>query len=99
MRVRWSRAARDDAEAIWEFYAEHDVELARRVLRETLSAIGRLEDHPRVGRPGIVDGTRELVVLGLPHVVIYEIVEREVRILRVHDGRSNWKIAPKPRTD
>lgn len=90
MKVRWSIAARDDLERIWHFMAARDSARAERVVRQILKAVAKLEDFPLVGRPGIASQTRELVVLGLPHVVIYDIVDRCIRVLRVHDGRSDW---------
>ncbi|WP_143891462.1 type II toxin-antitoxin system RelE/ParE family toxin [Tepidimonas alkaliphilus] len=42
----------------------------------------RLLDHPRLGRPGRVAGTRELVA-HLNYILIYAIAGEQVRVLRV----------------
>jgi len=91
MATRWSLSARTDLENIWNFVADRNPERADRILSSIIRATRRLRPFPYVGRPGAAPGTRELTVSGLPHVVIYEVDERRnVRILRVHDGRSDW---------
>jgi plasmid stabilization system protein ParE len=37
------------------------------------AAISRLADYPAIARPGRVTGTRELLVVGTPYIVIYRI--------------------------
>jgi toxin ParE1/3/4 len=55
-------------------------------IREAVSLLG---DLPYIGREGVLAGTRELVVPGLPYVVVYriDIAEQEtVVILGVYHG-------------
>ncbi len=59
------------------------------MLERVLDGIARLRQMPRIGRPGRVAGTRELVVTGTPILVAYE-VDEEVRVLRVLHGRMQW---------
>ena len=49
-----------------------------------------LRKMPRMGRPGRVIGTRELVVTGTPFLIAYEVNDVEVRVLRVLHGRMQW---------
>jgi len=49
-----------------------------------------LADHPGMGRPGRVDGTRELVIAGLPYVVAYFHQGDTVTVLRVLHGAMKW---------
>ena len=47
-----------------------------------------LENHPALGRPGRVPGTREMVVLKTRYVVPYGVRADEVELLRVfHTSR------------
>jgi toxin ParE1/3/4 len=41
------------------------------------------------GRPGRVEGTRELVFAPLPVVAVYEVHE-EVHVLRIQHGSQQW---------
>ena len=47
-----------------------------------LDALQLLELFPESGRPGRVEGTRELVVPRLPYIVVYQ-VDRELEAVRV----------------
>ena len=46
--------------------------------------------HPRLGRPGRVRGTRELVVPGTSFIVAYRVAATAVTILRVLHGARKW---------
>jgi plasmid stabilization system protein ParE len=56
------------------------------------SASGRLETFPHLGRPGRVQGTREMAFPPLPFIAIYEVFETqgEVRVLRILHGAQQW---------
>jgi toxin ParE1/3/4 len=54
------------------------------------SAVGRLADYPVMARSGRVAGTRELVVVGTPYIVVYRIEPAAVVILRVLHGAQRW---------
>jgi toxin ParE1/3/4 len=54
------------------------------------AAVSRLADHPALGRTGRVTGTRELVVVGTPYVVVYSIEASAVLVLRVLHGAQRW---------
>jgi plasmid stabilization system protein ParE len=42
-----------------------------------------LADYPTIGKRGRERGTRELVIAGLPYIVIYAVLREELVILRV----------------
>lgn len=71
MTVLWHRAALDDLANIRDYIAKENPEAARLVQTRIRRAIDRLELFPDSGRVGIVSGTRELVVPGLPYIVVY----------------------------
>jgi plasmid stabilization system protein ParE len=48
-----------------------------------------LPEHPKAGRIGRVENTRELVIDGTPFLVIYRIT-RAVELLRVLHGAQQW---------
>jgi len=45
-------------------------------------------DHPEIGRPGHVAGTRERVVAHTPHLLIYRINDETIEILRIWHGKA-----------
>ena len=49
----------------------------------------RLIDHPQLGRPGRVAGTRELVA-HRNYIVVYDVTGELVRVLRVLHAARQW---------
>jgi plasmid stabilization system protein ParE len=50
-----------------------------------------LTDEPKLGRPGRVPGTRELVVPRTPYIVAYAVLSSDsIRILGVRHGARRW---------
>ena len=92
MRVRWTTDAADDLERICDYIAESRPESARRVAQSVVERIGTLEAFPHLGRPGRVEGTREIAFPPLPFIAIYEVFETqgEVRVLRILHGAQQW---------
>ncbi len=91
MRIRWTPLAVDDFKAI-SFRIEQDRSLAtaNRVCRRIYDDIQMLRRRPQSGRPGIEEGTRELVILQLPYIVAYRVMEPDtVQILRIWHGAQN----------
>jgi toxin ParE1/3/4 len=89
MRVRWTTDAADDLERICDYIAETSPDAARRVARAIVEGVASLSTLPNRGRPGRVDGTRELVFMPLPFVAVYE-VHDELHVLRVLHGAQQW---------
>lgn len=83
MSVRWTRLALGDIAGIFAYIARDSEEAAIRVVDELMAVGASLEIHPRMGRPGRVSGTRELVVG--KYVLVYR-AQKEVKIVRVIHG-------------
>jgi plasmid stabilization system protein ParE len=49
-----------------------------------------LIETPEIGRPGRIEGTRELVIQRTPYIAAYRIDGETVRILRVLHGAQEW---------
>jgi toxin ParE1/3/4 len=96
MRVRWTDPAQTDFLEILGYIARDNPPAAERIGRRLLSAIDGLAAQPRLGRPGRIAGTRELVIPRLPYIAIYRIVETapaamsQVEVLRVLHGARRW---------
>jgi addiction module RelE/StbE family toxin len=90
MEIVWRRTALDDLESIRAFIAHDNPAAAVRVHAAIRKAVDPLAELPHVGRPGRVDGTRELVLAGLPYVVVYRVADSQVRILAVIHASRQW---------
>lgn len=90
MRVIWSSRALDDIEEAHRFIWQHNPQAADRLIDTLLRAAARPKHLPEMGRSGRRPGSRELVVASTPYVIMYELGERGVEILRVMHGARRW---------
>jgi|SRR5947209_7919598 len=72
VRVRYSRRARRQLDNIHSYIRERNPEAASRVIARIRRSVSLLLDFPNLGH-GLVAGTRELMVAGLPYVVVYRL--------------------------
>jgi addiction module RelE/StbE family toxin len=90
MQVRWTTPAAQDLEDI-ALYIQRDSDAAAQAVAKALfDAANSLELLPSRGRVGRIPGTRELVVPGLPYIVLYEVADTAVQILHIYHGARNW---------
>ncbi len=90
MRVRWARAASRHLEEVADHIARDRPAAADSVVKQIVEHAEELADFPQIGRAGRVDGTRELVVVGTPYIVVYRVRGGEVEIAAVFHGARKW---------
>jgi addiction module RelE/StbE family toxin len=71
VRLRFGRRARRQLDSIHDYIHERNPEAATRVMARIRQSANRLLDFPNLGPHGLVAGTHELVVVGLPYVIVY----------------------------
>lgn len=90
MRLVWGGRARRDLHELISYIAEDSVQAASLVASRILRSAEVLLTAPHAGRLGRVRGTRELVVLRTPYLLVYRVTTRTTRILRVYHGARRW---------
>ena len=88
--VRWLKRALANLDAEAAFIARDNPAAAARVVDAIAKAVELLAQNPALGRPGRVEGTRDLVVPGTPYLVPYRVRGHAVEILRVFHGARKW---------
>lgn len=89
MEILWTPEAVRDRQNIYD-YIEEDNPLAALALDDLIAERAAvLREFPRVGRGGRVPETFELVVHS-SYMVVYDIVETQVRILNVVHTTQQW---------
>jgi plasmid stabilization system protein ParE len=83
VKLRWLKSGSSTLRLHISFIATDNPRAAATVRRRIRAAVLRLTEFPESGRMGQVAGTRELVVPGLPYLVVYRIGNDSVEILRV----------------
>ena len=86
MKIRWQLAAVSDLSDIRTYISEENPAAAEAVTKRILRSVDRLQSFPNSGRIGVVPGTREVVVPGLPYIVLYVHDDEEVEIISVFHG-------------
>jgi addiction module RelE/StbE family toxin len=90
MQVRWTAPAAQDLQEIARFIRKDSPSAARAVAKALFDAANSLDIFPLRGRTGRVAGTRELVVPGLPYIVVYQVAAAAIQILHIYHGARNW---------
>lgn len=86
MKIRWQLAAVSDLSDIRTYISEENPAAAEAVTSRILRSVDRLQSFPKSGRVGVVPDTREVVVPGLPYIVVYVHDDEEVEIIAVFHG-------------
>ena len=90
MRVRYAAPARRDLIEIQDHIARDDPAAAWRLAQRIKDQVSRLAQHPHLGRPGQIQGTRELTISSTPYFVVYRIARRTIEVLTVVHSRRRW---------
>lgn len=90
MQVKWSSGAMADRERHFDFIA-NESPWAALAMDERVAAVElKLAQFPKSGRRGRMRRTRELVVQDTPFIIVYEVRDDVIAILRVIHGAQRW---------
>jgi toxin ParE1/3/4 len=91
MLVRWTKPAVDD---LWHVsgYTEERfaANQARRVALAIYECADSLKEMPYRGRKGRKPNTREMMISGLPFLIIYRVGKEAAEIVRILHGAQQW---------
>lgn len=91
MKLGWTKLARDDLDAIFEYILVDNPSVALRVVARIEEMAQSLLEFPYKGRPGRTPESRELVIPRLPYIVFYSILDDTIVITNVIHGARNWQ--------
>lgn len=89
MRVIWTPEAEQDRANVWDYIAADNLHAAARMDELFSDVAARLAEHPKLGKPGNIAGTRELI----PHEnyrLVYEIERETVWVLALVHTAKLW---------
>lgn len=89
MKVVWTPEALQDRIDVWDYIAADNPRAAARMDELFSAAAARLTEHPKLGRPGRIQGTRELI----PHEsyrLVYEVSDDTVWMLALVHTARQW---------
>ena len=91
MKIQWSKLSLQDRNGILDYLADKNPRAAVDLdLRIEKAVEDLLEDHPNAGKTGRVDGTREFFIPNTTYVVVYQVSQSSIHILRVLHTSMMW---------
>ena len=90
MKLLWSNRALADLERIRHYIMLNNPKAAEPTADRIEAATTRLRQFPSSGRPSDIASTREIVVPGVPYLVVYRVSDKSVEILRVFHTSQDW---------
>jgi len=88
-KLEWLESARADLFAIVDYISDDNPDAAQRVKDDIENKVEKLPDFPQMGRPGRIEGTRELVAWA-NYIIVYRERGFTVQILRVLHAAQQW---------
>ena len=99
LRVEWSKGAERNLDSIEAYIAqENPAAAAKTVVKIVKRTFAQLSKHPASGKPGRINGTRELIFPEKPYIVIYSGHEETIFILRVFHTAQEFEYLPEQTT-
>ena len=89
LELVWSQLALSDLFAIIDYISDDNPDAAQNLKDNISEKTLNLIQFPNMGKLGRVSGTRELVT-GANYVVVYQVTESHVHILRVLHAAQQW---------
>ena len=89
MKLLWAPEAQQDRADIWDYIAADNPLAAVKMDALFSDTAARLLSHPKLGRPGQIAGTRELVVHE-SYRLVYELVDQSIWILALVHTARQW---------
>lgn len=90
MDLVWTTSARTALLEAVAYIADDSPSAARRVMDDIERAASELKKLPMIGRPGRVEGTRELVVPQTQYILAYRVAVGAIVILHVLHSAQRW---------
>lgn len=76
-----------------EIKQQNNSAIAKHTLTEIKNQLNTLAEYPEIGRVGGCEGTREIVMSGMPYIAIYEQTDSSVVVVRVLRGADGNQAA------
>ena len=90
MKIEWTETAQSHLLHLDSYLFERSPAGADRVVDRILAIVESLDRFPLSGKPGRVDGTREIVVPSTSYIVAYRIHQEAIHVLAIMHGAQRW---------
>ena len=90
MQIHWLARALQNLDDEANYIAKENPSAAANFVSQIQRSLELLQENPSMGRPGRVNGTRELIIAGMPYIIPYRVRPhlKRIEVLRVfHSSR------------
>jgi toxin ParE1/3/4 len=91
LNIRWLPRAQHDRRDQLDYIAQENPLAAIGQDEQIERQLNMLLVHTKMGRPGRVADTRELVISSTPFVVVYRLQARHIEIVRLLHSAQQWR--------
>lgn len=89
--IEWTEQASRQLDQAHDYIAlSNSQEVAARITMQIVTGVQQLATFPMSGRPGRVNGTRELVISNTPFIAAYAIDKARIVVLAIYHGSQQW---------
>ena len=90
VKLLWTTVALEDLDNAYVYVAADNPRAASAMIARIEAAVNSSRVFPDAGRPGRVEGTRELMVTGTPFIIPYRTKHRQVEIIALIHAARRW---------
>ena len=90
MKIKLSKLAAQDLQSTKDYISQDKPHAALSVINRVLEAIENITTFPSMGRTGRVPHTKELVVSGTPLIIVYQVKQDTLYIVRIIHTARKW---------
>jgi plasmid stabilization system protein ParE len=83
MSIRWTPPVAD-LQSISDYLKVHHAYYRQTTMRKLYEGIRNPKNVPYIGRPGRVEGTRELLFPPMPYIAVYRVHEETIEVWRIY---------------
>ena len=90
MKIKLTKLAAQDLQSTKDYISQDKPNAGLAVIRRVIEAIDNIVTFPSMGRTGRVPHTKELVVSGTPLIIVYQIMQDTLYIVRIIHTAKKW---------
>ncbi|MCX7170754.1 MAG: type II toxin-antitoxin system RelE/ParE family toxin [Proteobacteria bacterium] len=90
MQVKWLRRALENLDDEAAYIAKDSPRVAAEFVVHMRDSAAMLADHPNMGRPGRISGTRELIATRFSYILPYRVRGDIMEVLRLFHTARQW---------
>lgn len=90
MKIKLTKLAAQDLQSTKDYISQDKPNAALTVMKRIIEAIENIVTLPSMGRAGRVPHTKELVVSGTPLIIVYQVKQDILYIVRIIHTARKW---------